>query len=298
MSNALVGFIISWRVPQIVPLGDLRAGIINAGLDPLDLAPDLRVASLVSRSAGFVAKQQTTKDQRRLARPVSHLERQITVEELDPKAQTLQYTKEASVGYDENAKRLTSDDPALDAQLVQVAKDITATRTASDVTRVIQRIVEAAGSDLIPVRAQGGAYFVPTGHDVIGQVNKVLTQIGGDLKTFACTVGHGTDESVSQTIEEYLISQIEELQEAVNELADGKPVRSDVKNRRLTRVAELKDKIGNYAALLTTGTDKLNAELMRAEETLLAKLGPDEEPVGEPASTTEAETTEPEAVTL
>lgn len=272
--SAPVGFIVSWKVPKVIPLSDLRDGLRAAGLDPLDLAPDLRPASIVARSAGFVARLNTTKDARRLARPVAHMSRQITREEtvLD----RLAYTREASITYDEPTGKLMSDDAALQQMLPSVASEVYDTRTASDVTRIIQQIVETAGSDLIPVREQGGAYFIPSGNHIITKIDSVLKKIGGELSTFACTLGHGTDESVSLTITDYLVKQIEELQESVD-LLNEKGLRSDVKNRRLSRVAELKEKISVYASLISTGTEKLNAELARAESTLLAKLGPEDE---------------------
>lgn len=267
-----VGFIVSWKVPATVELETLREALSGAGLAAHDLAPDLKPAQLVARSAGFIAKLTSDSSARKLARPVSHTARQITREEMSD--DKLMYTREASIELAPSGHTLQCDDPELAKMLPETTKTVHATRTASDVTRIVQKIVEEAGSDLIPVRAQGGAYFVPSGHGIITRVAKFLEAVGGELSTFACTLGHGTDESVSLTISEYLIKQIEELQESIDALNE-KGIRSDVKNRRLSRVAELKEKIGTYASLLTTGTEKLREELERAELTLLAKLGPE-----------------------
>jgi hypothetical protein len=126
------------------------------------------------------------------------------------------------------------------------------------------------------VREQGGAYFVPQGHGLISQIRLVLDAIGGELSTFACTLGHGSDASVANTITDYMLKQIGELQEAVNELNE-KGIRSDVKSRRLTRVAELRERVGAYATLVGTQADALTRAIDVAEATLLAKLGPDQE---------------------
>lgn len=266
-----IGFIVSWKVPAIIALADLRTGLVAANVDP-DLAPDLRPASLVARSASFIAKSTSVKDAKKLARPTDAKSRQITREDRDA-AGGLTYTREAGIAFDDATGKLTSDDLVIGQHIDETQRHITDTRTASDVTRIIQRIVEAAGSDLIPVREQGGAYFIPQGHDVIARVNTVLVAIGGELATFACTIGHGSEASVSNVITEYMLRQIAELQESVVELNE-KGIRADVKSRRLTRVAELRERVGAYASLVTTQGAKLTEAINVAEATLLAKLGP------------------------
>ncbi len=267
-----IGFIVSWRVPATVDVKVLRESLTGAGLDALDLVPDLKPPQLVARTAGYIARLTSDKESKKLARPVNHTARQITREEVVE--ETLTYTREASLHIDERTLKVVCDNPTISAMLPTTTSEVYETRTASDVTRIIQKVVEACGSDLIPVREQGGAYFIPQGGALITQLNTLLGGIGGELSRFACTLGHGSDESVSMTITEYLVKQIEELRESVDSLNE-KGVRSDVKNRRFTRVAELKEKIRAYASLLQTGTEKLNAELDRAEATLLAKLGPE-----------------------
>lgn len=270
-----IGFIISWQVPSTVALADLRRGISKTGLDTFDLAPDLDPASIVARSAGLVAKLASAKDVKRLARKVEHKTRQITREDHDA-ATGLTYTREMTLSFDDATHALV-DDAGVPQSAIQY--EIETSRRASDVTRIIQRIVEQAGSDLIPVRKQGGAYFVPAGHVVIDKVRTVIEHVAGRLDTFACTIGHGdaanqTGQSVANVITDYLLGQIEELKEAVAELNEGS-IRSDVKSRRLSRVAELKDRLANYASLLGAQHGTVSTALDQAEDALLAKLGPE-----------------------
>jgi hypothetical protein len=268
---AHVGFIVSWKVPESVDVITLRDGLRAAGLDP-DLAPDLKPASVVSRASSYLAKVRSGTAAKFLSRPVGYALRQITLEQ--HVGDDLTYTREAGIGLAADGQTLQSDEPVISSMLTDTAKTIKSTRTASDITRIVQQVVQSCGSDLIPVREQGGAYFIPAGNDVITKVDMLLTTVGGSLSRFACTLGHGTDESVSLTITDYLVKQIQELQESVEALNE-KGIRSDVKNRRISRVAELKEKISVYASLMVTGTEKLNAELERAEALLLAKLGAD-----------------------
>lgn len=265
-----IGFIVSWHVPAIVNLTDLRRGLLFATLDPQELAPDLQPRSLVSRSAAMIAKSASTKDIKRLARPTAPKARQITAEEVN--GTTLTYTREAGIQYDDATGKLTSDYAPIAAGLDDVAREIDGTRTASDVTRVMQRVVDLAGSDLIPVREQGGAYFLPAGSRVIEQMDRILHEIGGTLSRFACTIGHGTEGSVASVITDYMLKQIAELKQAVDELNEA-GIRADVKSRRLTRVAELRERIHAYTSLVGAQAETLTQALDVAETALLAKLG-------------------------
>lgn len=286
MTTALtpVGYIISWQVPSTVQLSALRDGLVKAGLDPIEFAPDLRPVSLVARSAGLIAKSMTGKDTKRMARRFEHAKRQITAEVHDPSGLT--YHRDFGVEFEPLTGKVVLDNGA---SIGNVQQEIEDTRRAGDVTRIVQRIVEGAGSDLIPVREQGGAYFVPAGHSVIKQVRTVIEGIGGRLAQFGCTIGHGdaadqTGASVANVITDYLLKQIADLREAVAELNE-KGIRSNVKSARLTRVADLKDRIAAYTDLLGTQTETLTSALNKAEAALLAKLGADddEEPTPEVA---------------
>ncbi len=265
------GFIVSWHVPSIVKLADLRAGIAATGRDPLDLVPDLKPASIVSRSAGKIARELSGKHTRRLSRKVEHTKRQITAEYVDPTGLT--YSRDAAIDFDTTTGKLVSAEfSALDA----VQDEIEHTRKAGDVTRAVQRIVEEAGSDLIPVRENGGAYFIPAGHDVIDAVRTVLESVGGTMMQFACTIGHGVDadrtgQSVANVITDYMLKQISELQDAVALLGE-KGIRSDVRRNRLTLVASLKDRLAAYSSLIGAQHSAIEAGLTRAEDMLLAKL--------------------------
>jgi hypothetical protein len=271
------GFIVSWHVPSIVKLADLRAGITAAGCDAMEYAPDLKAQSIVSRSAGKIARELSGKNTRRLARKVDGTKRQITAEFVG--STDLTYQRDAALDFDKSTGKLVS---AELTGLDSVQDEITETRKAGDVTRAVQRIVSDHASDLIPVRKEGGAYFIPAGHAVIDKVRTVLEAVGGEMMQFACTIGHGVDadrtgQSVASVITDYMLKQIEELQEAVKELGE-KNIRSDVKRARLTRVAELKDRVAAYASLVGTQHSVLEKALTRAEEELMAKLTAKHEP--------------------
>jgi len=284
--NTPAGFIVSWKVPATVDLTALRTALTQAGLDALELAPDLKPASLVARTSGYIAKLTSTDDKKKLSRPVGHAARQLTCEEHATSAagvDDLTYTKEAQVTLAQDGVTLECDEPSIAQMLPTTSAEVYATRTASDVTRIVQSVVESAGSDLIPVRAQGGAYFIPSGNKVIQQVADLLEAIGGELSTFACMIGHGSDASIANTITDYMLKQIGELRQSVDELNET-GIRSDVKSRRLSRVAALRERIAAYTTLIQTQESRLTDALNVAEATLLAKLGPEPDPEPEPTA--------------
>ena len=284
------GFIVSWSVPSVVPLADLRRGIEACGLDGKYYAPDLKPASLVSRAGGKVAKASSDRGTRGLSRKIDlPTDRQITLEAVSRDG--LSYRKLVRLGYDHGRHVLTADTLAAGGSLKTLQQEITETRKAGDVTRVLQRITEDHGRDLIPIRDGGGAYFIPAAHYLIGYLRTVVEAVGGSTFEFACTIGHHagkggavatpaspsttdrTGVSVANVITDYMLKQIGELGAAVAELGeDGKHIRSDVRRNRLTRVAELKDRLAAYSTLIEAQGARVQTALEQAESALLAKL--------------------------
>lgn len=273
--NTPAGYIVSWKVPDAVDVADVRKALRAAGLDP-DLAPDLKPASVVSRASSYLAKARSGTTAKLLSRPTGYAARQITLEEKDAATDGLKYTREAGIKLGADGFTPESDDATITALLPETTRHIKATRTASDVTRIVQKIVADAGSDLIPVREEGGAYFIPSGHGIIGSIAAFLDGVGGELSKFACTLGHGSDESIANTIAEYMLKQVSELQEAVDGLNEA-GIRSDVKSRRLSRVAELRERLGAYQTLIGVQGKQVENALNVAEALLLAKLGSSDE---------------------
>jgi hypothetical protein len=295
MSFAPVGYILSWRVPSVVSLSALRHGVAEIGLDPFALVPDLDAGSQVARTAGKVARSMSRKDSKRLARKVEYEKRQITAESNTGEA--LHYSRDFAVEFDKTTGEVVT---SLGESLATVQQEVLMTRRAMDVTRVVQRVIESAGSDLMPVREQGGAYFVPAGHEVIDKVERVVEGVGGRLSRFACTIGHqdvrkpgrkadATGESVANTIADYLLAQIGDLNKAVAELKES-GTRSDARRNRLTTVATLKDRLQNYAGLLGAQSSIIGQALGQAEEALLSKLGPAKDEVAKDADFAEHST--------
>lgn len=272
MTNSIptqaIGHIITWQSPTTVMLAVLRDALVKASLDA-KLARDLHDYSKLARTARGMTKH--TSGSKRIARPVEgRRARQLTRERQSANADGgLIYDREAMLAVDDHGA-LKCDAPELSAAASAEFALVGDRRTASDVTRLVKRVVESAGSDLMPLRDQGGVYFVPSGHAVVTQLSTLLSAIGGSLRTFACTMGDGSTASVASVVSDYLLGEIKELRASVDELDSD--ARADVKSRRLARLGELRTKLSAYATLLATSARRVADELDQADKLIVTKL--------------------------
>jgi hypothetical protein len=260
-----VGHIITWQSPTSVAIAALRAGLALAGIDP-KLARDLSDYSKLARTARGLSKSDSAT--KRIARPVEGKRaRQLTREHAENGG--LRYDREAMLALNENG-RLVVDAPEIEAAARAAFDSAQERRSASDVTRLIKRIVESAGSDLMPLRDQGGVYFVPSGHAVVAQLETLLGHVGGSLRKFAVTIGDGSEQSIAAVVADYLSSEIAALRESVAELDSD--ARADVKARRMERLAELRAKLAAYSTLLAASAGTVQSALDSADAAIVAKL--------------------------
>lgn len=261
-----IGHIITWRVPARVSLDSLRAAMTEAGI-PEDLAGDLHPRHALARALHELAQGQPRIVRRLPPDQQGRPRMQLTREYLSGVG--LEYKRECVLTLDGTVVR--GDDAAIATEAQRLLEEHIGTRLTNDITRLVQRVVEQAGTDLIPVREQGGAYFVPAGAAVVAQLAILLERIGGRVSMFAVTIGHGSDESIANTLAEYLIGQIAEFRTSIKDL--GEDSRSDVRARRIERIAGLRQRLGSYRSLLAASAERVAQVLSEAEGDLLARIG-------------------------
>lgn len=278
-----VGHVVTWRVPSKVALAALVAALGEAGI-PEDMAGDLHPRHALARALRDLARE-APRIARRLApdasgRPRMQLTREYT------RGAGLEYDREAILTLD--GVNVLPDEPAAQPVATEAARLLSehlGQRLTSDLTRLVQRVVESAGTDLVPIRDQGGAYFIPRGAAVVAQLSVLLERIGGKLALFAVTLGHGSDDSIATTLADYLLGQIAELRASCAEV--GADARSDVRARRLDKVAGLRSRLGAYRTLLAATAENVGTALDAAETELLAKLTAAPMPEAAPETTPE-----------
>lgn len=156
MSDSMLlplGEVIAWRCSatnQAAMVDALRL----AGLD-VKMARELAPRNAFSRALKKLSDQRVI---RQTAEDATDIQFQFTKEA--KLGGEFVYEREALLTLRKKSGEIICIVPALKAA-AEAALDVAfGVRTASDVTSIVQRIIEAHG-DLFPIRPQGGCYFVP-----------------------------------------------------------------------------------------------------------------------------------------
>jgi hypothetical protein len=269
-TTGTLGTIVSWRVPSNVSFDLLQNSLLEAGFDQ-ELAQELQPAHALSRA---LRDMRTGRVIRKLRRDDRKLLFQFTREYLDEKE--IFYEREAEMsldidtGYIECAESTEIADHARKLMAEHSAK-----RMTSDLTRLLHRIYAAYKADLIPIRDQDGAYFVPEMHaTLIEQSRKLLEMIGGKLRSFQVRLGsEDTSESVANSMSDYLRDLIEQFKEKCESMGSGeRKTRKDVIENRVGEIGELRRKLELYRGLLEGYSEAITEQVQEAETVLMRKL--------------------------
>jgi hypothetical protein len=182
--------------------------------------------------------------------------------------------------------------PELRYEAIRLLVEHTNKRRTNDLTRMVQRVFDRYKADLIPIRPQGGVYFVPDMHSLlVEKADQFLKHIGGELSSYSVQLGVGkTSESVAKRLGEYLNGLVTELLDDVETVT--KETRSDVVARKQSRIAENKRRLSCYKHLMGSLADGIGEKLDMVDkklteyvlrDTLPAELPP-AEPAAKPAS--------------
>jgi hypothetical protein len=195
---------------------------------------------------------------------------QITRQHVDAAGAT--YQREALVRMNLSTRDVAADDADIERQARALVDEHTAKRLTNDVSRLIQRVYDAKRADLIAIREQGGAYFVPDSHRALVDATRtLLIAIGGRLQSFAVRLGCAdTAESVASALSDHLATMVAELRESCTALSTDS--RADVINRRTARVAELRRRLDCYRGLLGGYVDSIGTAIDDTERELLARI--------------------------
>lgn len=265
-NNGTLGHIVAWRVPQTVALDALRSALQQAGLSE-DLAGDLHPRHVLSRALRDMRQGRVIC---RFGKSADAVHFQLTREAANGVG--VDYAREAVVTLDLRTGVVSADDYAVQDRARALVAEHAAKRLTGDLTRLVQTVYESARADLIPIREQGGAYFVPAAHSALVDQSRVfLAAIGGRLNSFAVRLGCAdTAQSVAESMAEYMAALIAEFRESCASVcADS---RADVVVRRQERIADLRQRLECYRGLLAGSAEAIGEAIATAEGDLLAAL--------------------------
>lgn len=186
--------------------------------------------------------------------------------------QEWRYTKDCLLTLDKQTGRVRCPtNPELEATAQRLVDRATETRTAADVSRVIQKLFERE-ADLFPVREQGGVYFVPDRHKGFAdRIAGFLAGLGGELTRFPVPAGVPSGEkAVQDAVMTGLAGLVAELDRAVEGF--GADTRLSTFEAQAGRVVETRVKVQAYAQYLGDRQAEMLAAVAAAEGRLRTRV--------------------------
>lgn len=264
-----LGEIVSWRAPTEVRFVDLKAAMAAAGIDEA-LLKEMLPRHAFSRAARKLAEGRII---RKVNEDDATLKFQFTKEYL--KGGQYEYAIETHLEL--NKKTGAVDCPHSDLQ--KLAKNLVdgemAVRKSSDVTRLIQRSFDQKKGDLIPIREQGGVYFIPESHAALADsIDELLRKVGGALRRFKVSSdGASTSSSVASAMNDHFLSMIAEFEQSCAEIGGADPVSPTIQKRRTERINELRVKLSAYKDIMQDYAETIEKKIEEANADLIKRIG-------------------------
>jgi hypothetical protein len=267
--KGILGTIVTWKVPANVQYETLRLGLQKAKLDPelvRELAPYYALCrALADMRKGRVIRKLRTEDK------IVHF--QLTKETVGDTEAT--YDKEAEVSLNTKTGELTCAHRMIKQKAEELIAIHTNKRKASDVSNLMFRIYKSNDSDLIAIREQGGAYFVPDSQKEMVEKTKVLFSIiGGNFRQFEVRLGAAdTAESVAESMADYFKELVEDFKFSINRVQF---TRGSVGENRMEQIAAMRQKLDLYRGLLRGHADHIADVIDGANKDLMRKIAESE----------------------
>ena len=266
LSQKMLGEIITWKIQGVaISHADLISGLMASDLD-CDVAKELAPRNAFARACSKLNNERII---RKVAEDHSTISFQFTREALEEGK--FSYHFESLLFLDKHSGNITSEN----LELEQLAKEefgrCLESRTANDVTRLVQRLFERH-ADLFTIRDQGGVYFVPEVHqDFVVKVESFVRNIGGSLQRFPIPAGSPQgNRAVQEAVAHGLQAIIDEHLQAVQKF--GEDTRPDTLRRAEEKVRATKLKIEGYSFYLDKKREDLEASLQQASELLRSRM--------------------------
>lgn len=279
MSETLVqlgfGEIVSWKSPKECDYSLVMSSLTNNGLDA-------SVARALLPRNAFIRGVRSMEDKRiirKLKENPDSIVFQLNLIKKDPNGVGFEYPHETEIELEKDSGHINCSDQVLRAKVQTLLNLEMDRRTSGDITKIVQTLFQKAGGDLIPIREQGGAYFVPANmKDLVDKIRNFLGDIGGEVRRFGGLNGEDTRESLAGAIGSHFESMIAEFRGTIETLSadSSEPVRE----RRAKTLSDLRTRLSSYRDLLKLSADEIDAQLEEAEREMFARLN---ETIAEPA---------------
>lgn len=268
--SELLGEVVTWDIsfPEI-GVNVVRDALKHAGLP--DIAKDLNNRSAFSRATKHL-KENRSIDKVKASRD-GKLTFQLTKKSTVKRGSddVIEFNYESQITIDTETGDIQSDDKLIESEARRLFTHALDVRTASDVTRMVQKLFKDH-ADLFPVNpTKGVAYFVPeTFREFTTKVDTFLSRLNGQLWRFPVPKGTPQgNKSVQQAVQAGLQSVLDEINECVEGWDDT--TRKDTMTRGIKRWKSLEHKARAYGDYLQNEQDGLLAKIDAAKQALVEK---------------------------
>lgn len=264
----LLGEVVAWDMngPE-VKLSTVRAALDAAGI-ATDI-PALRATTAFSRACKPIKKGALLK-----AHKKDKDIKRYQLDAINEGENAISYDYVATLALDTDTGRVTcGENYELGESLQASTQEQLETRTASDITKIVQQLF-VKNADLFPlVPRKGVAYFVPDVHrDFTERVERFLQSVGGKLHRWPVPVGTPQgNASVQDAVKAGLDEMVAELQASVAAWEPGK-TRPSTGEKALTRWEAIRYKVDAYATFLEAEREKLGESLEAARQQLARRI--------------------------
>ena len=265
-SGKMLGEIITWKVQGVaISHADLISGLMASDLD-CDVARELAPRNAFARACSKLDSERII---RKVAEDHATITFQFTREALEEGK--FSYHFESLIFLNKHSGKITSENLELEKLAKEEFCRCMEARTASDVTKLIQRLFERH-ADLFSIRDQGGVYFVAEiHHGFIAKVENFLRKIGGTLQRFPIPAGSPQgDRAVQDAVASGLQGIIDEHLEAVQKF--GEDTRPETLRKAEEKIRATRLKIQGYGFYLDKKREDLEASLQKASELLRSRM--------------------------
>lgn len=189
-------------------------------------------------------------------------------------ADFIKHSLETKLTFDKRSFDLTCENKELIAEVTRLFMSLREMRTTADVTRIIQKLFDKkCGHDaLLPVREQGGCYFVPAKYiEFVDKVGKLVTHVGGRIRRFTVAAGDAaTDDSVKQCYVDGIEAMVRDHAARIDAMTEV--TRESTMTSCLDRIKETEMMADCYSEYLGESKRKLDEKLKELREQVNRKL--------------------------
>lgn len=266
------GELVSWEWAEsgaTFGFSDVRDALTAAGLNP-DVARAMLPQNAFARAARKLAERRII---RRVGEDQTTIRFQFTAEELA--GDRFEYALETILSLDKTTGAITCDHVELAARARSAMDAETGRRGSSDVSAIVRRLFSdkrKADLDLIPLRKQGGVYFVRRERlEFVDQIEDFLGRLGATVMRLPIAAGSASgDRTVKVAVATAIQDLIGEFDATVSRFGEETGERAI--NAAAERIKVARFKVESYAEYLLGERERLDAAVTAAQQRLREKV--------------------------